>query len=71
MDREQVMQALAALRGNQRVTSDNPEETYEALKKLHLVEHRLQPLLKLPPVLGPGDEGPHVQGKTRRRPTRR
>ena len=33
VDREQVMQALAALRGNQRVTSDNPEETYEALKK--------------------------------------
>ena len=27
------MQALAALRGSQRVTSDNPEDTYEALKK--------------------------------------
>ncbi|MGN0985691.1 MAG: Clp protease N-terminal domain-containing protein, partial [Candidatus Enterenecus sp.] len=33
MDKEKVMQALAALRGSQRVTSDNPEETYEALKK--------------------------------------
>ena len=30
---EGVMQALASVRGNQRVTSDNPEETYEALKK--------------------------------------
>ena len=28
VDRERVMQALANLRGNQRVTSDNPEETY-------------------------------------------
>ena len=28
LEREKVMQALAALRGNQRVTSDNPEETY-------------------------------------------
>ena len=27
--REKVMQALASVRGNQRVTSDNPEETYE------------------------------------------
>ena len=27
------MQALSAVRGNQRVTSDNPEETYDALKK--------------------------------------
>ena len=27
VDKEKVMQALAALRGNQRVTSDNPEET--------------------------------------------
>ena len=27
------MQALSAIRGNQRVTSDNPEETYDALKK--------------------------------------
>ena len=29
VDREKVMQALAALRGSQRVTSDNPEDTYE------------------------------------------
>ena len=33
------------------------------LALLHLAEHRLQPLLKLPPVLGARDEGPHVQGE--------
>ena len=31
--KEKVMQALASVRGNQRVTSDTPEETYDALKK--------------------------------------
>ena len=31
--REGVLQALTTVRGNQRVTSDNPEETYNALKK--------------------------------------
>ncbi len=56
VDREQVMQALAALRGNQRVTSDNPEETYEALKKYgsDLVERAKQN--KLDPVIGRDDE---------------
>ena len=27
------MQTLSSVRGNQRVTSDNPEDTYNALKK--------------------------------------
>ena len=27
------MQALSSVRGNQRVTTDNPEDTYDALKK--------------------------------------
>ena len=56
MDREKVMQALAALRGNQRVTSDNPEETYEALKKYgsDLVERARKN--KLDPVIGRDDE---------------
>ena len=56
VDREKVMQALAALRGNQRVTSDNPEETYEALKKYgsDLVERARQN--KLDPVIGRDDE---------------
>ena len=56
LEREKVMQALAALRGNQRVTSDNPEETYEALKKYgtDLVERARQN--KLDPVIGRDDE---------------
>ena len=28
----------------------------------HLLEHRLEPLLKFTPVLGAGDQGPHVEG---------
>ena len=31
--KEGILQALSTIRGNQRVTSDNPEETYDALKK--------------------------------------
>ena len=31
--KEKALQALTSVRGNQRVTSDNPEETYGALKK--------------------------------------
>ncbi|MDE6261506.1 MAG: ATP-dependent chaperone ClpB [Oscillospiraceae bacterium] len=56
VDKERVMQALAALRGNQRVTSDNPEDTYEALKKYgaDLVERARQN--KLDPVIGRDDE---------------
>ena len=54
--REKVMQALAGVRGNQRVTSDNPEETYNALKKYgaDLVERARQN--KLDPVIGRDDE---------------
>ena len=54
--KEKLMQALSAIRGNQRVTSDNPEETYDALKKYgtDLVERaRVQ---KLDPVIGRDDE---------------
>ena len=44
------------MRGNQRVTSDNPEETYDALKKYgsDLVERARQN--KLDPVIGRDDE---------------
>ena len=54
--REKVMQAMASVRGNQRVTSDNPEETYNALKKYgtDLVERARQN--KLDPVIGRDDE---------------
>ena len=56
VDKEKVMQALASVRGNQRVTSDNPEETYGALKKYgtDLVERARQN--KLDPVIGRDDE---------------
>ena len=56
VNREAVMQALASVRGNQRVTSDNPEETYDALKKygIDLVERARQN--KLDPVIGRDDE---------------
>ena len=54
--RERAHQALSGVRGNQRVTSDNPEETYGALKKYgsDLVERARQN--KLDPVIGRDDE---------------
>ena len=54
--KEGALQALTAVRGSQRVTSDNPEETYGALKKYgtDLVERARQN--KLDPVIGRDDE---------------
>ena len=54
--KDRCMQALASVRGNQRVTSDNPEETYDALNKYgtDLVERARQN--KLDPVIGRDDE---------------
>ena len=54
--REGALQALTSVRGNQRVTSDNPEETYDALKKYgsDLVERARAN--KLDPVIGRDDE---------------
>ena len=51
-----MLQALTNVRGNQRVTSDNPEETYNALKKYgsDLVERARAN--KLDPVIGRDDE---------------
>ena len=56
VSRERVLQALTNVRGNQRVTSDNPEETYNALKKYgtDLVERARAN--KLDPVIGRDDE---------------
>ncbi len=56
LDKEKVMQALAQVRGSQRVTSDNPEETYNALKKYgsDMVERARHN--KLDPVIGRDDE---------------
>ena len=54
--KERALQALTSVRGNQRVTSDNPEETDGALKKYgsDLVERARQN--KLDPVIGRDDE---------------
>ncbi len=52
INRERFLQALSTVRGNQRVTSDNPEATYDTLNKYgqDLVEKaRAQ---KLDPVIG-------------------
>lgn len=56
VSREEMLKALATVRGNQRVTSDNPEETYDALKKYgsDLVERARNN--KLDPVIGRDDE---------------
>ena len=54
--KEGILQALSAIRGSQRVTTDNPEGTYDALKKYgsDLVERARQN--KLDPVIGRDDE---------------
>jgi ATP-dependent Clp protease ATP-binding subunit ClpB len=56
LTREGALTSLSQVRGNQRVTSDNPEETYDALKKYgsDLVERARQN--KLDPVIGRDDE---------------
>ena len=54
--REKFLQALSTVRGNQRVTSDNPEATYDTLNKYgsDLVERARDQ--KLDPVIGRDDE---------------
>ena len=54
--RERFLQALSTVRGNQRVTSDNPEATYDSLKKYgqDLVEKARNQ--KLDPVIGRDSE---------------
>ena len=52
INREKFLQALSTVRGNQRVTSDNPEATYDTLKKyaVDLVEKAGKQ--ELDPVIG-------------------
>lgn len=52
LDKDRVLEALTAVRGHQRVTSDNPEATYDSLKKYgrDLVEAARSG--KLDPVIG-------------------
>ena len=52
IDKEKFLQALSTVRGNQQVTSDNPEATYDTLNKygVDLVERAREQ--KLDPVIG-------------------
>jgi len=56
VDKNAYLKALAEVRGNTRVTTDNPESTYDALKKYgyDLVDRARQN--KLDPVIGRDDE---------------
>ena len=53
---EKVLQALQSLRGNQRVTSPDPEATFEALKKYSRDLTQLAMQDKLDPVIGRDEE---------------
>ena len=53
---ENFMQQLSAVRGNQRVTSDNPEDTYNALKKYGQDLVEMARANKLDPVIGRDSE---------------
>ena len=56
ISREGFLQALSTVRGNQRVTSDNPEDTYDTLNKYgtDLVERAREQ--KMDPVIGRDNE---------------
>jgi len=56
LDRARILQALSGIRGGQRVTSDNPEATYQALEKygIDLVQQARKG--KLDPVIGRDEE---------------
>lgn len=53
---EAILQALAGVRGNQRVTSQNPEATYAALEKYARDLTELARKQKLDPVIGRDEE---------------
>ncbi|MCI0394141.1 MAG: ATP-dependent chaperone ClpB, partial [Chloroflexi bacterium] len=56
IDRDGVLQALMGIRGGQRVTSQNPEATYEALARYGRDLTQLARLGKLDPVIGRDEE---------------
>jgi ATP-dependent Clp protease ATP-binding subunit ClpB len=56
LNRERLMQALREVRGNQRVTSQNPEATYEALERYGRDLTKLAAQNKLDPVIGRDEE---------------
>ena len=55
-DRDRFLKALSEVRGATRVTSDNPEETYDALKKYGSDLVELARKQKLDPVIGRDSE---------------
>lgn len=54
--RDVILAALKDIRGNQRVTSQNPEDTYQALKKYGRDLNELARSNKLDPVIGRDEE---------------
>jgi ATP-dependent Clp protease ATP-binding subunit ClpB len=56
VDKNMILAALKDIRGNQRVTSQNPEETYQALKKYGRNLNELAKANKLDPVIGRDEE---------------
>jgi len=56
VDREKFLKALTEVRGNQRVTSDNPEVSYEALEKYGRDLVKMASSGKLDPVIGRDEE---------------
>ena len=56
VDDEQILQALTAIRGGQRITSQDPESTYQSLEKYGRDLTQLARQGKLDPVIGRDEE---------------
>ena len=56
VDRDRILQALRQVRGNQRVTDQNPEDRYQALEKYGRDLTALAATGKLDPVIGRDEE---------------
>ena len=56
LDRARVLEAVREIRGNRRITSPNPEETYEALEKYGRDLTEMARAGKLDPVIGRDEE---------------
>src|SRR5438874_485958 len=56
VDKDKVLAALVQVRGNQRVTSQNPESTYNSLEKYGRDLTQLAEQGKLDPVIGRDEE---------------
>ncbi|MBQ8496584.1 MAG: ATP-dependent chaperone ClpB [Clostridia bacterium] len=60
LDKHTLEKAIKDIRGNQRVTNDNPEETYDVLKKYGQDLTEMARAQKLDPVIGRDDEIRHA-----------